>query len=317
MKSKDDILLIDKKLIEQNLKNSERRKLEAIRYNLEGLETNQIAERINISQRSVERYIKEYKEKGIKEIVSGKKSSYKRKISKEVLERLKVDLKKSPTEFRFVELKWNNKILNRYLKSDYSIKVSLETCRKLLLKEQAVTENKESTESIRDVINDLIADKNNNVWYVDELYIGVRKYKIRGKAKAYVLLGINAKTNKIKCRYFSTLNLEPTYEVKKFVFKIAKNFYKKQTYILIDKNSRNRNAFSSVRLKQSSKINNKLKIVYVNASTEVSPLIQIKKKVIKDLDLVDKEGKRKTISRQAENRIKKYLDNMKLDIINS
>ena len=130
MDSTKDIENIDEKLSNSKLRKSEKRKLEAIKYYLEGMKTIEIEEKLGVSIRSIQRYIKEYKKSSTGEVKEEKNKKV--KILSEDMSKLTECIKLSPIKFRFAVDEWNCSMLRSFLIKDFSIKVSEGYCRTIL-----------------------------------------------------------------------------------------------------------------------------------------------------------------------------------------
>ena len=168
-----DIDVINEKLNNSNIRKSEKRKLEAIRYHLLGMSTLEIQKKLGVNIRSIQRYIKEYKENSIDEVKEEKNKKV--KISSEDMSRLIECIKISPTKFRFAVDEWNCSMLRKFLIKDFSIKISEGYCRTILSQNEYYGKEDKDDKVFEEKLRKIESNKTNVIWYLDKLYVGKRK----------------------------------------------------------------------------------------------------------------------------------------------
>ena len=301
-----DLEIINEKLKNTNLRKSQRRKLEAVKYYLEKMEIKEIKEKVGVSIRSIQRYIKEYKNTGIYEIINEKNSKV--KISSDDMSKIKEYINKSPIEFRFAVDEWNCDMLKRFLKADLKIKVSKEYCRKILCENEYYGKNNREEDIIRKKIEKIINDKKNSIWYLDKLYIGKRKLFSK-TIDAYFLISFNQKNKIYRYQYFvdhgNRVSKEKIVEqIRIFVSNLVKEDKENSTYIIVNRDRYFSNAFREQRFKKKSR----RRILYVNEQFQNSKLREKKKTILRDNKLIDNNGSRGIILNDKLEKIEKYME---------
>ncbi|PWW37879.1 MULTISPECIES: helix-turn-helix domain-containing protein [Paenibacillus] len=154
--------------------------LQAIKYHLEGAHPNEISDKIGVSIRSVQRYIKDYTESSLKEQLYKRSPGNHNPISAKKIKALLNDLEKSPQDFGFVISKWSPKILVTHIERKFDIAISLEWCRKFL-KKHSRNNSKEHEECSSEIkfkqfeqeCKQLLKS-GSSVWFFGQFYVGLR-----------------------------------------------------------------------------------------------------------------------------------------------
>jgi transposase len=161
----------------------------AIEYYLEGHSPTAISEKVGISTRSVQRYLKEYIEKGRDHFFTKRTPGNSNRLTQDQQQNLDHDLKQSPQHFNFAVATWSPPLLSIHLKEKFGISLSLEACRLLLRDRIDIPDVKPNRTTLLKIeqgfkatINQLVQKQNTEVWLFGQFYLGFRAaYKTKNK----------------------------------------------------------------------------------------------------------------------------------------
>lgn len=300
-----DIDVINKKLNNCNIRKSEKRKLEAIKYHLLGMSTLEIQAKLGVNIRSIQRYIKEYKKNSIDEVKEEKNKKV--KISSEDMSRLIECIKISPTKFRFAVDEWNCSMLRKFLIKDFSIKISEGYCRAILSQNEYYGKENKDDKVFEKKLRRIELNEANAIWYLDKLYVGKRKI-ISKYIYAYFLLAFDKDGKRVRYKYFvdyknKTSKDKIIKDIKDFASELVKENKVSETYIFTSKDRYFVEAFRKQRFKKESR----RRIIYITEKYKNNRLINNKKIILNDNRLLDKKGCRQEISIQKVQAIERYL----------
>ena len=164
-------------------------RLLAIKYHLSGFSTAEISNKIGISMRSVQRYVKEFTEDS-SSLLSKRPPGNRNALSPSQQQELNRDLSHSPRDFGFTLPNWNPPTLTVHLETKYGIKMTEETCRLLLKKKRGKVASSKLKHlplhklkvDFNESINRLIFELHSDVWLFGQFYVGFRAaYKTKNK----------------------------------------------------------------------------------------------------------------------------------------
>ncbi|MGY5484133.1 helix-turn-helix domain-containing protein [Paenibacillus sp. ALE2] len=190
---------IEKELLKEYIPQYKQNRLKAIKYYLKGYTPVKISNEIGISLRSIQRYIKDYKETGIKGLLSKQSPGNHNSLTTKQRAKVIRDLKKSPRDFGYPISSWSPPTLAMYLQKKFQLTMSMEWCRTFLinhLKNDSTSEPlnhlslKKAKKEFKNVIKDL-SNSGSDVWIFGQFYVGYRpieKVLIRNRGKRAIVL---------------------------------------------------------------------------------------------------------------------------------
>lgn len=182
---------IEEELSKDNIPKYKRNRLLAMKYYINGSSLTEISAEIGISLRSVQRYVKEYTEKGDDSFFGRRPPGNSNALTSKQKEELIQDIGKSPRYFGYTLSKWSPSTLAMHLEEKFGVTMSLESCRAILKDHhnedisnlQRVPLHKIKKE-FDATINRLLSETNNAVWIFGQFYVGFRAaYKTKNKHK--------------------------------------------------------------------------------------------------------------------------------------
>jgi transposase len=324
--------------IEETLQNTQlptykNKRLQVIKQHLLGNSAKDIANELDYHLRSVQRYIKEYREKGEISLFDTPSPGNKGKLDVKQEEKIKKELQFRPSKYGYLLPEWNGKLLVKYIHKTYGISLSLETCRQLL--HNSMIKNKEeSVEKRRNEFKKRLQqyreDPNCEVWFLSDIFLGFRKRAKNKKGKLpyypedllvdpttipHIDFSEKAKKERVLCvqsvksnHFFFRHYTERVSEDKRYIQAIKK-IYKatnQPQIVLLYPNLTIHNRNLMFRVKESNK---SFMVEYVPPQcSDLNPLTALKDELMRKFKLKDKQtNQRVKLSEDHLNQVLQYL----------
>lgn len=178
--------LLKEQLHNMYLPKYKRNQFMALERYLSGESTASIAAELNLHPRSIQRYIRNYRDKGLETLQIVPKPGNKNKLRKNQENKIRQDLQKEPSMYGYLFPEWTPKLIKEYIKNVYGVSLSQETCRKLfhaagLKKEKlsVIKQRKLFEEQMLFYQN----EPDTEVWALSDIYLGIRERRKNKKGK--------------------------------------------------------------------------------------------------------------------------------------
>ncbi|WP_433744946.1 helix-turn-helix domain-containing protein [Falsibacillus pallidus] len=328
------IEMIQKELQTPNIPSYKRNRMSAVGKYLAGQSSFSIATDLNLSPRSVQRYIRAYQEKGISSLFNPQRPGNKHKLNDEQMNDIKRILQKEPTISGYLFPKWTARLLRRYIKKTYGTSLSQELCRQLLMTNQD-KEEKQSPFKERKAFEQLLAiylrDSDTEVWILSDIYLGIRERRknkqgklpyypedllkdpasipnvdLTQKAKEEWVLCLESMKSKDFFFWHHSDQQEELSRYKEVIQTMVRHTEAQKVVIIMPETAIHRRNFLKIYIKQSKK---SFKVEYFPfQSPDLNPLNNRKEHIIETFQLKKKETQeRKILSEQKVKQILNYL----------
>jgi transposase len=182
----EDLQLIWNHLKNENLPRYKKNQLLAIEKHLLNYSTTEIAKELDMHPRSIQRYIRNYKEKGLEAIMETSKPGNSRRLDDSQLNKIKEELQKYPSHHGYFLPKWTAKLVRKHIKKAYGVSLSEESCRKIL--QEAGVEGEwlsafKQRNLFKEQLNTHLSNPNIEVWIISDIYLGIRERRKNKQGK--------------------------------------------------------------------------------------------------------------------------------------
>ncbi|WP_108672463.1 helix-turn-helix domain-containing protein [Peribacillus acanthi] len=329
------IYIIKRELQKPNLPKYKRNPLITIEKHLLGLSSTSIALELQISNRSVQRYIQEYKNNGLSSFLRNQKPGNKKKLTDVQLASIHKIINEPPSEVGYLLPEWTALLLKKYIQKAFQVSLSEEACRQLILSMQK--DRKKQTpfkqrKLFQDQWSTYMRDYETEIWVLSDIYLGIRERRKnkQGKVPYYpedllkdpseitnVDLTQKAKEEWLLCLkgiksdaffyWHHTDRHEELPRYKEIVYTIAKYSRNHKNIIFLPDAAIHRRNFHKIHIKKAKK---EIKVQYFPAqSADLNPLYKLKENLLETYQLKKKKTQeRKVLSEQKVKKILSYLD---------
>ncbi|HZK24907.1 MAG TPA: helix-turn-helix domain-containing protein [Oscillospiraceae bacterium] len=306
-----------------NLKPYHKNTLRVVIHHLDGMSSPEIAKKLDITLRTVQRHLKKYHELGEDIIQELCAKGNKHKLTPEQKAKLDTNIKEGAYQSGYMVNTWTARILAQHIKKQFDVVLNIESCRQLLQKIDNPSDDNYEKSDI---------PPHDNTWAFLEIFLGyyrsTGKYHI-GKAKCYpsdflksedeilkenidlntpvakwyLLLAENKQTGERRHEIVLSNTTNRLNHNRGFLRKIIKGTRPNDVLLLLTNNALNRTLVRRMRYKNRAR---EIRVKFFRLNNDKS-LDQFREDLLRDFDLLNKENQRKKIKETTIHRIEQYL----------
>lgn len=340
---KEVLHVIREQLKNENLPKYRKHQLASIEKYLSGQSTSTIANELQVTPRSIQRYIRSYRENGLASILESSKPGNKNKLSEEKEKKIKQDIQNEPTVYGYLVPEWTSRLLRKYITKEYKITLSEESCRKIIdsagvkkEKQSLYKQRKQFEEQLSIYLN----DSDTEVWALSDIYLGIRERRKnkQGKVPYYPKELLKDSSEMLKMELTENIKVDLTQKAKEewvlclksvksnsffywhhtdrheelsrykeAIQAMVKHTKHAQIVLIMPNTAIHRRNFLKIHIKKSKK---EISVNYFPPqSPDLNPLYELKEYLLETFQLKKKKThERKILSSQKVKQILNYLD---------